>query len=89
MGIVAFASVFMLRMASPKRMETIIQTTGDRELPCPPQNIQSQVIGSSVNPAPMCVVVLVDIRLMGMASPKAALDSNAIDASVSDFVIRR
>ena len=36
----------------------------------------------------MCVVVLVAVRFMGIASPKAALDSKASDASMSDFSYR-
>ena len=87
-AIVAFASFYLLKMASPKAAlepkaamaVTFVQTTGGRESSRPLQNIQSQGFRINTPPVPMFIVVCPSVRFLGMANPKMALEPKATAA---------
>ena len=91
MPIVAFASVYLLKMASPKAAlepkpataVIFILTTDGWVLPHLVHNIQSQGLGSSATPAPVFVVVCSTIGFFGIVNPKAVLEPKATAAVTS------
>ena len=64
-------------MIIPLAVTKSIQLTGDWESPQSPQNIQSHGLKPSMAHAPIDIVAFAPACLLGMASPKAALEPKA------------